>query len=173
MRLLFRGFRRRPRARRARHARSRLLAPGFYLRAVVLLAGGGLVVLPWTADGLGLAAGARSPEGCRVARVIDGDTVSLWCPGRGLRPVRLLGFDTPELSSPRCAAEYARAQAAAWHLRWLLLTGGGMTLDFAGTDRYGRQLAEVSIDGQPLAGAMIAAGHARPYAGGPRQEWCA
>lgn len=150
----------------------RLADPRFYLKAVIVLAAGLLVVLPWAADGLGLTTGARSLEGCRVARVIDGDTLSLWCPGRGIERVRLLGFDTPELTSPGCPAEFAAALAATWHLRRLLLGAEVLSVRLGGLDRYGRRLATLGLDGQPLAQAMIAAGHARPYGGAARGGWC-
>ncbi|MFN3643422.1 MAG: thermonuclease family protein [Gemmobacter sp.] len=110
---------------------------------------------------------------CRILSVIDGDTVTLWCAGTGTARARLAGFGAPEVFSPRCTAEWQAGMAATWALRRMLWSAGETRVLREGTDRYGRILAAVSIDGAPLARRMIAAGHARPYAGGPRQGWCA
>ena len=45
--------------------------------------------------------------GCNVVRVVDGDTVRAFCPGRGFISVRLLGYDTPEVYSPKCISEWS------------------------------------------------------------------
>ncbi|OYX41466.1 MAG: hypothetical protein B7Z02_15560 [Rhodobacterales bacterium 32-67-9] len=97
----------------------------------------------------------------------------MWCPGRGNSTARLTGFDTPELFSPACASELAAAVRAKWALRLMLLGAGEVRLVREGTDRYGRALVAAFVDGAPLARGMIAAGHARAYAGGPREGWCA
>ena len=57
--------------------------------------------------------GCLTPSsGCRVTGVIEGDTVRLICPDGGAIRGRLVGFDTPEVVSPGCAAEYAQGVAA-------------------------------------------------------------
>ncbi|WP_347313007.1 thermonuclease family protein [Defluviimonas sp. SAOS-178_SWC] len=119
--------------------RLRLADPGTYLGAVIVVAAAGLIVLPTVADAFLAVArpGAGVDGGCRIYRVVDGDTVRMWCPGRGETAARLTGFDTPELFSPACPSELA-----------------------------------AFVDGEPLARRMIAAGHARPYAGGERTGWC-
>ena len=43
---------------------------------------------------------------------------------------------------------------------------------FRGTDRYGRRLARLTLDGTDVADPLIAAGLARPYEGGRRDGWC-
>ena len=108
---------------------------------------------------------------CSVIRVIDGDTADLDC-GAGVERVRLVGFDTPEKGGARCRDEYQRALAAERHLRGLL-SAGEVRAERQGVDRYGRVLARVSAGGEDVAAAMIAGGHARAYAGGVRQGWCA
>lgn len=40
------------------------------------------------------------------------------------------------------------------------------------SDRYGRLLAALALDGQDVADTLIAARLARPYDGGTRQGWC-
>lgn len=148
--------------------------PRRYLRFVILAGAAGLIVLPALADALGGIAKRLAPEaeGCRVVQVIDGDTVTLWCAGRGAARARLVGYDTPELFDPSCASELWRAWTAKWQLRRALWTAGEVTVVRSGTDRYGRALATVFVDGENLARRMIAAGHARPYGGGAREEWC-
>jgi micrococcal nuclease len=128
------------------------------------------LILPSVAD---LLIGLRPAEAdCRVVQVVDGDTVDFRCPDRGLTRVRLDGYDAPELFSPGCVSEAGAAFASQWYLRRMLWAAERVELRFAGTDRYGRRLASVRIDGRDLAGRMIAAGHGRAYAGGRRGGWC-
>ncbi|MDI3335036.1 thermonuclease family protein [Defluviimonas aestuarii] len=155
--------------------RNRLADPRFYLRAVIGLATVGLVVLPGIADATLsiLRPLAGGEESCRIYQVVDGDTVRMWCPGRGNVSARLKGFDTPELFSPQCASELAAAVKAKWALRLVLWQADEVRIVREGTDRYDRALVTVFIDGAPLARRMIADGHARAYGGGIRQTWCA
>lgn len=155
-----------------RRPRRRPTDPRSWLRLVILVAGLGLVVLPLGADVVNAAIGPKSEGGCRVVKVIDGDTVTLWCPGRGITKARLNGLDAPEVFSPRCASEWAAGIAATWHLRRLLFGANRLTVGFSDSDRYGRALVSMATEGGPLAGRMIASGHARPYDGGKRQGWC-
>ena len=147
--------------------------PRRWLKLVILAAGVGLVLLPGIADAVNAALTPASGGGCRVAKVIDGDTVVLWCAGRGLQKARLKGFDAPEVFSPRCVSEWANGLAATWHLRRIFFGAETVTVAFAGEDRYGRALVSVATDGRSVAGRMIADGHARPYGGGRRQGLCA
>lgn len=168
----FRGARTR---RGAPRRRWRLADPRFYLNAVIVAASLGLVVLPGAADAV-LAVTRPALDGggsCRIYRVVDGDTVRMWCQGRGEVSARLTGFDTPELFSPGCASELAAAVKAKWALRLAIWQADEVMLVRQGTDRYGRALVAAFVDGQPLASKMIVDGHARPYSGGARGGWCA
>ena len=152
----------------------RLADPQFYLRAVILVSGLALVVVPLLSDGSlallrPITAGA---ENCRVVRVIDGDTVDFWCSSAGVQRARLVGFDAPELFSPGCTGELIAAQKAKWALRHLLLTGGSLRMSLGALDKYDRRLVTVWVNGQPLAKAMIAGGFARKYGGEARKTWC-
>lgn len=118
----------------------------------------------------GYLAEARSD--CRVARVIDGDTVDLFCPGEPRERTRLVGFDTPEKVEPGCEAERQRALLAEAYLRGLIAGAAEIEVRRLGFDRYNRRLAVLTVDGDDLAERMIAAGHARAYSGGPRAGWC-
>ena len=97
--------------------------------------------------------------------VVDGDTI--WLKGE---KIRLLDIDTPETHPPRCAEEARLGHAATDRLH-ALLNGGAVSLSRDGTDRYGRTLAVVLVDGRPVGDTLIAEGLARPYGNG-RRPWC-
>jgi len=140
---------------------------------VRLIAGGvlALAALPQMGD---YAMSLRPMQGdCRVLQVIDGDTVLLDCAGEGSFRARLLGFDTPEVFSPACAGEALKGALATQKLRALVWSAEEIAVGLRGTDRYGRRLVDMVLDGESVANAMIAAGLARPYAGAARQGWCA
>ena len=136
----------------------------------------------WTA--LGIAAVLAAPQigdyamslrpvaGCRVTQVIDGDTVQLVCPGTETARARLYGFDAPEVFSPQCASEAFAGMLATQKLRSLVWGADEIEALYRGYDRYGRRLAELSVDGTSVAQLMVASGHARPYGGERREGWC-
>ena len=164
---------RRPEGRLTRALR-RVLNPLVYLKAVIVLGLIGLVILPYGTDLVTAAAKtAVTAEGdCRVLAVVDGDTVTLACAGRGVERARLLGLDAPEKYSPQCAAEVMAAERATWALRMMLLRAERLELTRDGEDRYGRALVRLVVDGEDVARQMIRAGHARTYGGGLRGGWC-
>lgn len=147
--------------------------PRRYLKGVMVCGVVGLLVLPAGVDGaLTVARPAEMNEQtCRIIRVLDGDTVTTICGGTFDR-ARLIGFDTPELFSPHCAAEATAALRAKWALRGALWQADEIKLVIEGRDRFDRALVRVFLDGQPLAAKMVADGHARAYAGGQRAGWC-
>lgn len=91
-----------------------------------------------------------------VTRVSDGDT--LWVRPVGdtsrRKPVklRMLGIDAPE----RCQAG-GPAATAALTARALHRT---VVVRVVGSDRYGRRLGQVRIDGVDLGASLVRAGHA-------------
>lgn len=109
---------------------------------------------------------------CQVARVIDGDTIDLECGGGGLMRTRLMGYDTPEVYSPKCDAELALGNRATQALERRVNGSRQVLVAFRGTDRYGRHLARLMLDGTDVAEPLIEAGLARPYEGGRREGWC-
>ena len=115
---------------------------------------------------------APSPATCVVTYVVDGDTLHLDC-GSGRIKARLLGFDTPEVSHPQCAAERVAADHATALLQAMVASGPITGARFDGVDRYGRALVALQIGGQDVAQAMIASGFARPYSGHRHPDWCA
>ena len=161
-----------PPKQRGRTIRHKITEPRFYLRAVIVVCGMALIALPLTSDAFITTRTQDTVTGCRVVQVTDGDTVRLYCSGRGFISGRLTGLDAPELFSPRCSSEFTMALRAKWALRWILLTAEEITIVRKGTDRYERALIFLASDGVPVARMMIERGRARPYQGGPREGWC-
>lgn len=105
--------------------------------------------------------------GARVDCVVDGDTIWL-----GGSKIRIADINTPELSSPQCAAERRLAERAAARLQ-ALLEEGPFELRAQGRDedRYGRKLRLLLRDGRSLGDTLVAEGLAHPWTG-RRQSWC-
>ena len=99
--------------------------------------------------------------------VVDGDT--FWMAGA---KIRIADIDTPETHPARCPEE-ARLGAAATQRLQALLNSGAVTLHSIDrdTDRYGRLLRRVTVDGRGVGDTLIAEGLARPYLG-RRMGWC-
>lgn len=97
--------------------------------------------------------------------VIDGDTLRI-----GPSRVRLAGIDSPELDQ-QCADGWKAGQEARLYLGWLI-SARPVTCDYAGHDRYGRQLGTCYVPPLPpssssypvnLNRAMVRAGMAFAY----------
>ncbi|MEM1149043.1 MAG: thermonuclease family protein [Pseudomonadota bacterium] len=102
--------------------------------------------------------------------VTDGDTIRL-----GSEPVRIVGYDSPEIRHAKCPAERAMGQYDKDLLRELL--AGGFEYQRLGTDRWGRTLARIWVNGTDVARIMTSRGNAVPYIckGGrcpKRKDWC-
>ena len=99
--------------------------------------------------------------------VVDGDTI--WFQGVN---IRLADIDAPETHDPRCAAEQALGDRATRRLH-VLVNGGAVTLASIGrdTDRYGRKLRIVAVDGASVGETLVGEGLARWYGSG-RRPWC-
>jgi micrococcal nuclease len=122
--------------------------------------------------GLQAAAGARVHfslcfMGGGYNCVVDGDTI--WLQGR---KVRIADIDAPETHDPRCSSEKALGDRATLRLQQLL-NGGTVTLrpTDRDTDRYGRLLRFVLVDGTSVGDILVGEGLARWYAG-HRRSWC-
>ena len=111
------------------------------------------------------ASGGMTVEGQHIY-VIDGDTFSL----NGTR-IRVAGIDAPETHPARCPYE-AQIGAAATQKLADLLRGRPLWVSGLKTDRYGRAVAVVRVNGEDVANAMIGSGLARNYDGKQRQGWC-
>ena len=98
---------------------------------------------------------------------IDGDTVRT---PEG-QHVRLLGVDTAEKKC-RCQEECVLAKQAKDHVQGYLDGARHVTLEPTKTDKYGRLLAHVYVDGIDLSKTLLDKGLARPYNGEKRKTWC-
>ena len=126
----------------------------------------------------------------RCIKVYDGDTFTVVVPlgvygtrrgmsGGALRafPVRVVGYDSPEIRQPRNAPDREenrrKAEDARERLR-ALIYGHTLLLRVQGTDKYGRLLADFKVRaarGRPresIATLMVREGHGLPYYGGTK-----
>jgi len=134
--------------------------------------------------GAGLALGGcaggdrQTNEGWPIVGVIDGDTIRVRVvslpPAIQEVHVRVRGIDTPERGAhASCERERELAERAFSFTRARI--NGARQVEFKNLqwDKYGgRVLAEVVIDGRPLAALLMASGLAAPYSGGTRPNWC-
>lgn len=154
--------------RRRRKGLARTIAIG--LGGGILL---GLAILTTPSVWGSVSAAAASPRfavcgALRQTCVVDGDT--FWLEGE---KIRIADIDTPEISEPRCASEYARGIRARDRLV-VLLNQGPIELAPIGDrdrDRYGRKLRVVSRGGASLGDQLVGEGLARTWTG-RRQPWC-
>ena len=109
-----------------------------------------LALLPWC--GVALAA----PQLATVLSVGDGDTLRLR-QGASTLTVRLACIDAPE------RAQAPWGQQARRQLQTLAPIGSAVTLRSKATDRYGRQVAELSRKGRNINQALVASGAAFVY----------
>ena len=107
-------------------------------------------------------AGAPSSTGraqVRVVEVVDGDTIRVDLDGRETA-VRLIGIDTPERDGPYTSRECYGEEAS----RFTLDSLGGRTVelefDVEHTDRFGRTLAYVWLDGALFNERLVRSGYA-------------
>ncbi len=86
--------------------------------------------------------------------VVDGDTVMV----AGDR-VRLLDIDTPEIHSPSCKAELQLGFKAKTRLQTLVHSAHEIAVRYTDqNDRYGRRLGSLYLDGEDVAGTLLAEG---------------
>lgn len=102
---------------------------------------------------------------------LDGDTIVL-----DGRHIRIANIDAPEIHDYHCEAELRLGLAAKRRMA-ALLAGGAIVVHEGDpdsgrlTDRYGRTLATVAVDGFDVGETMIAEGLARRW-NGHRRPWC-
>ena len=142
----------------------------FWGLAFVVLAGGYAVLAPIVDDWRSSL--REMTAGCRVVRVIDGDTVDLGCVDRGVVRARIVGYDSPELFSPGCDAERVAAEQARRVLDTWARHATSTEVAFLGRDRYDRQLVDMRLSGQRVAASMVETGNGRRYFGNLRGGWC-
>lgn len=155
------------------------------LRAFSIVFASGMLALNWptlnqalfTSSELkprfSLIAGASSPrfELCGMTRrtcVVDGDT--FWLEGE---KIRIADIDTPEISEPKCDAEYQLGMKSTHRLRDLLNEGAFEVRPIGNRDedRFGRKLRVIVRHGQSLGDQLVSEGLARTWTG-RREPWC-
>lgn len=104
-----------------------------------------------------------------VLKVVDGDTLDLLLDlGFSVRMktrVRLIGIDTPEMSS-KDLGDRERARAARQFVQSWIAQGGQLRARTTKDDKYGRMLAElVREDGETITKALLDARLAKRYSG--------
>ena len=102
------------------------------------------------------AALGQASEKVVIASCYDGDT----CTSSTGVKIRLACIDTHELRGKR--AEPVRAKEARDYLRELVV-GRKVTIRRITTDRYGRTVAELFVDGSNVQQQLVASGHASIY----------
>jgi len=101
-----------------------------------------------------------------ISSVHDGDTVRA-CSGER---VRILNIDAPEMpGSPKCEdrrrqgwCDYALAERSRDALA-AFLRAGPVVIQRTATDKYGRTLARLSVNGVDAGDYLVAQGLARPW----------
>jgi endonuclease YncB( thermonuclease family) len=102
----------------------------------------------------GASASAFALHG-RVVRVSDGDSITVLSSGHQTYKIRLAGIDAPERGQPW-------ASRSRQHLATLIF-GREVEVDAGKTDRYGRTLGKVLVEGRDAGLLLIQAGLAWHY----------
>jgi len=95
-------------------------------------------------------------ETVKIKSCYDGDT----CRTTTNEKIRLACIDTPEIKGKR--ANPAKAVPARNYLREMVV-GKDVVIRRITTDRYGRTVAELSVDGKNVQQELVKSGHARIY----------
>ena len=101
-------------------------------------------------------------------RVWDGDSIRLGM-GQQSEAVRIFNIDAPEMEG-RCIHETDLALQSKIRLAELL-KGQRVEILRQGTDRYGRTLAAIRVEGRDVGDILVDEGLARTWAG-RREPWC-
>ena len=101
-------------------------------------------------------------------RVWDGDSIRLGTT-RQSEAVRIFNIAAPEIEG-QCAYETDLALQSKIRLAELL-KGQRIEILHQGTDRYGRTLAAIRVEGRDVGDILVSEGLARTWAG-RREPWC-
>jgi micrococcal nuclease len=98
-------------------------------------------------------------EQAQVTRVVDGDTIQVSMAG-AIYKVRYIGIDTPETVDPRRPVECYGHEASERNRQ--LVEGKTVELekDVSETDKYGRLLRYVWVDGEMVNATLVREGYA-------------
>lgn len=112
----------------------------------------------------------------RVISVYDGDTFRVDIDelsdivGKNIA-IRILGIDTPEIRG-QCEKEKQLAIKARDFTHYYLNNASSIRLSNLKRDKYFRLLADVYIDGESLAAALLVNNLAVRYSGNKKSNWC-
>ena len=105
-------------------------------------------------------------------RVIDGDTIEV-CNASGPERIRIAHLDAPESFRPACAKEkQAGVQAKQAAIQFFVRPTVDLDINRHSKDRYGRSVADVSVNGIDFRQYMISAGHGVEWRKNKKHNWC-
>jgi len=93
----------------------------------------------------------------KVSRIIDGDTLEI----EGGVKVRLIGIDTPEMKNKNKTIDCFAAEAKKKAEGLLMNKDVVLEKDVSETDRYGRLLRYVYLDGEMINDKLVKEGYAK------------
>jgi len=100
--------------------------------------------------------------------VVDGDTIRVFG-----KPARIVGIDTPEIWSAKCNTERREGYAASSKLLALIRSGPVRLKWEKGSDKYGRLLVRIYVNGRDISETAVEKGWARKYDEKSRRKgWC-
>lgn len=126
----------------------------------------------------GIALAHYQSDQVEVVSVSDGDTIKVIIqlyPDLTQRVnVRLYGIDTPETSwRAKCEEEWEAGIRAWSYSLYILHHANKVSISNIEFGKFaGRALATVKVDGVDLSQALLDAGHAKPYFGKKKPDWC-
>jgi len=94
-----------------------------------------------------------------VTRVIDGDTIEVELGGQSYK-VRYIGIDTPETVDPERPVQCFGREASERNRQLVAGRTVGLEKDVSETDRYGRLLRYVWVDGRMVNAVLVEEGYA-------------
>lgn len=104
----------------------------------------------------------------KCMRVVDGDTVQLLVDcgldvARHLERARLEGINAPELGTPQGAAAFSALRHRIEGKTVLVRTIKLRSSDRERTEKWGRYLVQISLEGEDINAWLVAEGHAERY----------
>lgn len=91
----------------------------------------------------------------KVVGIADGDTITVLRDGRDQVKIRLYGIDAPESGHP--FGKQSKQNLSS------MVYGQSVQVDVMDTDRYGRTVARIFVDGEDVNAAQLRSGHAWLY----------
>ena len=115
---------------------------------------------------------AASIACAQPVRVIDGDTIEI-CNLNGVERIRIANLDAPESYRPSCAKEQlAGIQAKQAAIQFFMRPSVDLDIQRRSTDRYGRSIADVSVNKKDFRQHMITEGHGVQWQFNEKHDWC-